>query len=126
MELVIVMIVISGGLLGLSSLYSNTSISMSTNEILQQAAQYAQECAERAIATRRGQGFAWFATNTFSCGSNPAGFTRSANVGSPYTGTASPATACPDGVSCRNVVITAISTANASLSSSITVMLVNY
>lgn len=124
-ELVIVMVVISAGLLGLTSLFSNTSGSMSTNEILQQATQYAQECAEKAIATRRANGFAWFAANTFTCGGNPSGFTRTANpVGAIYTGTATGA--CPNGISCRDVSITVASTANASLSSSITVMLVNY
>lgn len=129
-ELVIVMIIISVGLLGLTSLFSNTSTSLSTNERLQQAAQYAQECAERAIATRRGQGFAWFATNTFTCGTAPTGFTYSNAgstpplVGSLYNGTGNP---CPSGtLNCRNINVTVTSTADTSLYSSITVMLVDY
>lgn len=123
-ELVLVMIVISVGLLGLASIFSNVSKALPTNEILQQAAQYAQECAENAIATRREQGFNWFASNTFSCGANPSGFVRAANVGATYAGSAT--SACPEGITCRNVSISVTSTANASLSSSVTLMLVNY
>ncbi|MDO9449387.1 MAG: type II secretion system protein [Rugosibacter sp.] len=126
-ELVVVMIVISVGLLGLTSLFSNTSKSLSTNEILQQATQYAQECAESAMAKRRALGFAWFASNSFSCGSNPDGFTRTVTVGNTYNGTGTGSDPCPGGVNnCRNIAITATSTANTALSSSITVMLVKY
>lgn len=119
-ELVIVMVVISVSLLGLASMFITSTTSLSTNENLQQVTQSAQECAEKAIATRRSLGFAWFATNTLACGQNTDG-TPVASVGSPYSGTAS--TACPDGVSCRDIAITVKS---GSLSSSIAVMLVNY
>lgn len=132
-ELVLVMVIISVGLLGIARLFGNTSTSLSTNEIVQQAAQYAQECAEGAIARRRDSGFAWFASNTFSCGGNPGNFTRTANpVGSIYTGIAVGACngndpcPCPTGVSCRNVSITVTSTVNGSLSSFVTLVLVDY
>ena len=123
-ELVIVIIVISVGLLGIASLFSISAKSLSTNEVLQQATQYAQECAELAIARRRNSGFAWFANNTFSC-DNPTGFTRTTNpVGNVYTGTSTGA--CPNGISCRNVNITVTSTTDTALYASITIMLVNY
>ena len=92
---------------------------------MQQAAQYAQECAERVMATRRNLGFDWFATKTFSCGANPNGFTRTQNpVGALYTGGGS--SACPNAISCRDVSITVTSTANPSLTSAITLLLVYY
>ncbi len=130
-ELVIVMVIISVGLLGLTSLFSNTSTSLSTNETLQQATQYAQECAERAIATRRRdqEGFAWFAANTFTCGTTaPTGFVYNDSgpplVGDLYDGTGNP---CPSGtLNCRNINVRVTSTADTSLYSAITVMLVNY
>lgn len=126
-ELVIVMIVISVGILGLTAVFSNTSRSLSANETLLRAAQYAQECAERAIATRRDFGFDWFATNTFSCGTNPSGFTSAVSVGNTYSGTGISPDPCPSGVNnCRNIGVTVTSTANASVSSSITIMLANY
>jgi prepilin-type N-terminal cleavage/methylation domain-containing protein len=124
-ELVVVMLIISFGLLGLASMFGTTAKTLSTNETLQQATQYAQECAESVITTRRNLGFDWFATNTFSCGSNPSGFTRTLNpVGTLYTGTTS--TPCPNTVDCRDVNITVTSTANSSVNSSITILLVNY
>lgn len=129
-ELVIVMIVISVGLLGLAGAFSNASSSLSANETLQQAAQYAQECAESAMATRRDLGFDWFSTNTFSCGSNPSGFIRTLNpVGAIYTGVSSGSCnshnpcPCPNGISCRDVDITVT---KGSLYSSISIMLVDY
>lgn len=138
-EMVLVMVVVSIGMLGLTSSYNNAVSSLATNEILQQAAQYAQECAERAIATRRqppdgtANGFDWFATNTFSCGNNPSGFTRTANpVGAKYTGVALGACnghtpcPCPAGIDCRDVNITVTSTVNPALSSSVSVMLTYY
>lgn len=121
-ELVAVMIVISVGLLGLASLFSNSSTSLSTNETLQRVTQYAQECAERAIATRRDLGFADASISSSLCDSLalPAGFTRSVGV-TTYNGTGSP---CPSGTNnCKDVLVTV---ANGTLSSAITVMLVNY
>jgi len=124
-ELIIVMVIISVGILGMTSLFSNSLKALSTNETLQQAAQYAQECAENVMAKRRNLGFSWFATNTFSCGTNPSGFSRTQNpVGNLYTGTGTGA--CPTALNCRDVNITVTSTTTATLSSSITLMLVDY
>lgn len=134
-ELVIVMIIISVGLLGLAGMFGNVSTSLSTNETLQQATQYAQECAEKLIATRRSNdGFTQFKSNgSFSCGSNPSGFTRLPNdaapdTGSTYTGVVGTCNShtpcpCPVDVLCREIPITVTS---GSLSSSVTVMLVDY
>ena len=130
-ELVIVMVIIAVGLLGMTSLFSNTSTSLSTNETLQQATQYAQECAEKAITTRRSQGFSWFASNTFTCGTAPTGFNRTANPVSAICTSASVSpdcSTCPSGMNCRRVDITVSSTTPGltNINSSITLLLVNY
>lgn len=128
-ELVIVMIVISVGLLGLTSLFSNSATTLSTNETLQQATQYAQKCAESAMAKRRASTTGIAALNGFACDSLPATFTYSdaahpTVVGSSYTGAPCPTN--PAGLSCRNIDINVTSAANSDLYASITLMLVSY
>lgn len=138
-ELVFVMLIISFGLLGLTSLFSGSATSLTTNETLQQAAQYAQECAENLIAKRRANGFAQFKSDTatpsvgpaISCGllASTPGFTRTPNDSSTNTQpstTGTTTSACPNLTACRTVTITVASTANPAISSSITVMLVDY
>jgi type IV pilus assembly protein PilV len=122
LELVMVMVIIGVGMAGIAGIFGNTSGSLSLNETQQQASQYAQECAERLLATRRDLGFAWFASNTFAC-DNPSGFTLGLSIGSLYTGTSTAATTCPNGVQCRDVRITV---SRGSASSAITVMLANH
>ncbi len=130
-ELVIILVIISVGVLGISAQFTNNLSTQVSNETIQQAAQYAQECAERVIETRRKvgteatNGFDWFEANTFSCGSNPSGFTRTTNpVGASYTGNGSGP--CPTGMRCRDVAITVTSTADANVSSVVNLLLVYY
>ncbi len=137
-ELIVIMVIISAGLIGMSSMFGNSATSLTTNETVQQATQYAQECAESAMATKRNFKFDWFLTNEFpidlpttdlSCSSPINGFTRtvtltpafSTSPNNYYTGTSS--TACPDTVHCRDITITVTKGA---LSSSITIMLADY
>jgi type II secretory pathway pseudopilin PulG len=119
-ELVMIIIIIGIVAAGLVPIFSSTAQSQNTNETLQQATQYAQECAERAVATRQDKGFAWFATNTFTCG-NPTGFARTVTVGGTYDGAVG--TACPAGVKCRDV---AIVVSKGSVSSNIAILLADY
>jgi len=118
-ELVIIIIIVGVVVAGLVPTLSTTAKSLSTNETLQQATQYAQECAERAVATRQNLGFADF-PSTFNC-SNPSGFTRTVTVGGTYVGTT--LTPCPNLVTCRDIAITV---ASGVISSSITTMLADY
>jgi prepilin-type N-terminal cleavage/methylation domain-containing protein len=121
-ELAMVMILIGIVAASLMANFSESAQSLNTNETLQQATQYAQACAERVMATRHDQGFDWFATNTFTCGTAPSGFTYSDStstpklVGDPYTGGACPST-------CRDININVTS---GSLSSSVYIMLADY
>ena len=129
-ELVMVMLITSAGLLGIAALFGTTSTSLSTNETLQQASQYARECAERVIGIRRALGFASGSISSTMCNTTadtPAGqmplmatgFSRTVAV-TTYNGTGSP---CPTGTAnCKNVVMTVT---KGSLSSVVTVMLVN-
>ena len=129
-ELVVVMLVISAGLLGIASLFGATTNSLSTNETVQQAAQYARECAERVVGMRRTLGFASANISITMCntttdtpaGQMPpmaAGFSRTVAI-TTYNGTGSP---CPTGTAnCKDVVVTVTKTPVSSL---ITIMLVN-
>jgi len=119
-ELVMIIVIIGIVSTGFVSAFSTSTLSLNKNEILQQATQYAQECAERAVATRKEVGFSAFPSN-FSC-ANPANFTRTVVVGNVYTNSG----ACPSGVNCRNITITVASTIDPSLTSPITIMLADY
>lgn len=126
-EMVVVMLVISAGLLGLASLFSGNIKALVINEGVQQVAQYAQECAERVLAVRRDLGFGSSTISTSMCdstslGALPSGFTRSVGV-PPATVTGSGTSACPSGITCRDVTVTV---SNGTVSSVINVMLVNY
>jgi Tfp pilus assembly protein PilV len=130
-ELVIIMVMISAGVIGMSSMFSVSSTSLTTNEVRQQMTQYAQECAERVLATRRSSGFASISISTTMC-NTPAmpamdtGFTRTVTIGSSYdNGTA---VRCPLGtttaINCKDLTITV---SHSGLSDTvITVMLVDY
>ena len=134
MELVMVIVVVGVGLVGLTPLFDVAATSLSTNERAQQAAQYAQECAERVLATRRASTFGWATSTSINaslCNSTTdspagqlppmaAGYARSVDV-TTISGTGSP---CPSGTdNCKNVLVTVTS---GGLTSSITVMLVDY
>jgi type II secretory pathway pseudopilin PulG len=136
-ELVIIMVLISAGVLGMSSLFSISSTSLTTNEVRQQMTQYAQECAERVLATRRSGGFASVSSNAMcnTTADTPAGllpamatgFTRAVSIGSSYIN-GSGTERCPIGtntpIDCKDVTITV---SHSGLSdATITVMLVNY
>ena len=130
-ELVMVMVIISVGVVGVVPLLGNSAKSLTTNETVQQAAQYAQECVEGVLATRRNLGFTWFDTHEFTAAAFCPlinGFTRTVTLTPPYasspnyyTGTST--SACPNLISCRDITI---ATTKGAISSSITVMLVNY
>ena len=135
-ELVIIMVLISAGVLGMSSLFSISSTSLTTNEVRQQMTQYAQECAERVLATRRSSGFASTSISNAMCNTTAAagplpvmatGFTRAVSIGSSYIN-GSGTERCPIGtntpIDCKDVTITV---SHSGLSdTTIAVMLVNY
>lgn len=131
-ELVIVMVVISVGLLGLTGLFSNSTTTLTANENLQRATQYAQQCAEQVLATRRNSTNFTVASFTIPtvCSGNSDGFVRTATASAAYTNTGSACNGnaqcpCPSGgtINCRDINI---SVAKGATSSSITVMLVDY
>ena len=131
-ELVIVMVVIAVGLLGLSSLFATSTNSLNVNEIQQKATQYAQGCAERALAQRRSSGFN--SIQTFTCGTSETETDSSANVLyifdystsviTPTTGGSNypcPFTTVAD---CRQINITVTYRGDTNLKSSMSLMLV--
>jgi len=127
-EVVLLMLVISFGLLGIASMFGNTSKALSTNETLQQAAQYAQECAEQVILKRREKTFAWADIAATMCDTNASlagtGFSRTVTVPNDVViGTGDATSACPNTRSCKNI---RIQVAKGSLNADVTVMLVDY
>jgi len=107
-ELVLVMLIISGGLLGIASLFSNTSKGLSTNDDLQIATQAAQQCAERVLALRRGaSSFTAGNVVTTMCDvlTVPTGFTRDPLSISSLTAGSSAPTPCLTGQTCSMVTV---------------------
>ena len=125
-EMVIVMVIVAVGLLGLTRMFNDNIATIISGEDAQRAAQYAQECTERILALRRN--LSYFSTTTITshvCDTStlPTGFERVVGFGAtdPYTGTSS--TACPTGISCRDVTVTV---SKGTVSAATTVMLVAY
>ncbi len=119
-ELVLVMLIISFGLVGLASMFGSNVKALTIVEDAQRAAQYGQECAERVIATHRDLGFDLF--NTATCDpAPPGGFATAVTVPRTYIGDNT--SACPNLVRCRDVSITVT---KSPVSSNITLMLVEY
>ena len=124
-ELIAVIVVISVGLAGLARMWGNASIAMPTGEEMQTTAQYAQECADIVLGTRRDIGFA--ALNTNLCDPAPTGYTRTVVLSNTYNNTVTsvcPVKAscpCPDNATCRDATITV---SKGSASSDVKLMLV--
>lgn len=106
-ELVLVIVVTSVGMMALLGLYTQVAGKLGTDEDIQIAAQLAQECSEHVLATRRNLGFAAPTLTNALCNglpAAPAGFTRTLTIGANYVG--GPATPCPNGATCRDVTVT--------------------
>ena len=122
-ELVVVMLIISGGLLGITSLFSNSVKSLSTNEDLQFAAQAAQQCAERVLALRRNTSqFTVSSISSTLCNAPADAFTRTLAV-APLTAASAPEP-CLTGSTCSMVTVTVNKTATPALYSLVELMLV--
>lgn len=116
-EMVMIILVVSVGMLALANLFGGNSRTLVINESVQKVAQYAQACAERILEVRRDNTFS-AASSTTICAEMPGSPSVS---GTSVTGTSS--SACPNGFACRNVTVTVRS---GSVSSVITLMLVDY
>lgn len=104
-ELIAVLVIVSVGMLGVAKLFATTNLTLSRATDEQVLSQYAQECAETILKTRRVYGM----SATFTCEPAPTNYTRTVSITNPaYTGTAS--TACPIGISCLDVTVTVVCT----------------
>lgn len=129
-ELLVIMVLISIGLLGLSRLTGNLGKAAFRTGNLQTMSQYAQECAERVISTRRDAGFASPLLTSTLCDPSPASHIRTLSLPASYIGTTS-TSACPLGATCRDVTVTvcagSVSPCPATVqSANVTFMLVQY
>jgi prepilin-type N-terminal cleavage/methylation domain-containing protein len=103
LEMIAVIVVLSVGIAGLAPLFGNATMAMVQGQVVQEAAQHAQDCADRVLGIRRASGFNSANINTTMCDPAPTGFTRTVALSNVYTGAAG--MACPTGVNCRDVVI---------------------
>lgn len=103
-ELTVVMVLISIGLLGLGRLTGGLGGAVFGSADLQTMSQYAQECAERVMSTRRESGFGSALLTSTLCDPSPASYVRTLTLPASYTGSAS-TPACPLGATCRDVTV---------------------
>lgn len=104
-ELVAVIVIASIGMVGVARMFSDTNLGLARATDEQAAAQYAQECAERVLQTRRDYGLTSTRLTTTMC-DTPAliGYRRTLALPGSYTGTAT--SVCPSGIVCRDATIT--------------------
>jgi len=130
LELVALMVMISVAMLGTARLWGNANGSLERAADAQVLSRYAQECAERVIQTRKDFGFTSNLINSTICDPAPASFIRTVTVPAASTGTAT--TACPNGATCRDIVVKVCAGASGAscpttaVTASVTLMLVSY
>ena len=130
LELVAVMVMTSVAMLGTAKLWSNANGGLQRAADAQLLSRYAQECAERVIQTRKDFGFTSNLINSTMCDPAPASHIRTVTV--PATSTGTTATACPNGATCRDIVVTVCAGTSGTacpstaVTASVTLMLVSY
>lgn len=128
-ELLVVIVLVSIGALGLGRMFANNFSTLSTSTKVQVMSQFAQECAETVLATRRGFGVDSAKLVSTMCGTDPAGFSRQLSLSAKYAGTST--SACPQAVQCIDAVVTvcagtAVNCAAAQVKSTVRLLLVQY
>jgi Tfp pilus assembly protein PilV len=129
LELIGVILLTSIGMLGLAKMFGNTELALGTATNEQVMAQYAQECAERVLETRKTYGFNSSLIAATMCEPSPASYTRTLSVPATYLGTAT--SACPSGIACRDVTVTVCAGTTSpcptgATTATVTLMLVQY
>lgn len=120
-ELLLVLVLLSVGLLGLSGLYATGFRALDVHAALVDSAQLAQACVERALDARHrvrpdGGNFELSAFTPPSCATPPAGFVvQGPQLSAVYVGTGD--TLCPQGLQCRDLSVTVTHPASGALSS---------
>jgi prepilin-type N-terminal cleavage/methylation domain-containing protein len=124
-ELVIVIVILTVGVVGIGSAFVYMSRSLGLNEDLQRSWQIAQECAEHVLAQAREPRGSYASVPVGSpstaCNSVPAvaGYTRTVNVTNMAAGSA----LCSAGWNCKQINI---SVTRGSITSTLNFMVVNY
>ena len=119
-ELLMVIVFIAIAVAGIGGMFSTSTAALITTTDEQRIAQFIQECGELVLGTRRDLGFTAVTSSSPTCSGTPAsGFTRSMSGNGVIT-TSSP---CPTGANCQSITITV---SKGALSSSATIMLVEY
>ena len=106
-ELIMIIVLLSVGLVGLMAMFGRSVGSIDSNVAFQTGAQAVQQCAEHLLGVRRRVTNGYDVVSASSCDTlgMPAGYTRALTVTSPYTGSACPVVTLPATVSCKRVQI---------------------
>lgn len=126
-ELVVVIMVISVGLLSITRLFGTAVTGLNTTQDLQGASEHAQACAEEVLAYHHKTNMARVpdASLPALCTRTLTGFTRTLTLGTAYVN--DPARPwCPTNVTCRDARVQVVSTVNPSIQSVLHVLLAGY
>lgn len=126
-ELVVVILVISFGLLGMTGLFGSAIRSLNSTQDLQAVAQFAQACAEEVLVQHHKNNLASLQDSSLPslCSGVHPQLLRSLSVGSAYMNNPVKSR-CPTNVTCRDVKIEVTSKANPAMQSTIDLMLASY
>jgi Tfp pilus assembly protein PilV len=103
-ELIMIVVLISIGMVGLMAMFGRSVGSLGTNVDIQSGAQLVQQCAEQVLGRRRQSGTGYALIDATVCNGLPSGsYTYSVTL---VAIAGSPAGACPDTYSCKEVRIT--------------------
>ncbi len=129
-ELALVIALVGAGFVALMPLFSTAVRALSAGDLQQQVAQYAQECGEAIIGTRRVSGYGDVRLTDLSvcdgivCSGGGictgTGFSRTLATVADTSG------ACPTDVSCTIFSIRVASTVEPTIASTLTLLLANY
>lgn len=126
-ELVVVLMVISVGLLSITRLFSTAVKGLNTTQDLQEAGEHAQACIEEVLAYHHKTNLARLADASLPtlCNRTNTSFTRSLTISTAYANDAARPW-CPANVTCRDVKVQVTSKSNLSIQSVVDLMLAGY
>lgn len=104
-ELIGVIVIASVGMVGVAKMFSNANLGLARATDEQVVSQYAQECAERVLQTRRDYGLTSTRIVSTMCDlPTITAYTRTLTLPASYIGTVG--TVCPSGIVCRDATVT--------------------
>ncbi|MFM7024730.1 MAG: prepilin-type N-terminal cleavage/methylation domain-containing protein [Limnohabitans sp.] len=126
-ELIVVMMVISVGLLGIARLFGTAVRGLNTTQDLQEAGEHAQACAEEVLAYHHKTNLAGLANASLPtlCTRTLSSFNRTLTLGNAYSNDAT-RPQCPANVTCRDVKVLVSSKTTPAIQSVVDLMMAKY